>query len=236
MYFLGLDFILFFFICKGQFLKVCSKESWSFLWQGGRRVRWTLFVISFPFGGVSGRIFVCAEADILSQCNCGLSPLGRSRFEIFWLKPWGLFFSPNLFHLCAAVLHFCPSLVEIECSPYLTSAQEWDFVLWPVLAETSIWCPCHRFHREAGDCMIFSTELQWPAKLPAEVFGSAGLAKDLGDRKSYSFFFPFLSLFLQMLSKFISIWLLNICNHRKSQQYLQRKVSLSCCILYNLLL
>lgn len=126
MYFLGLDFILFFFICKGQFLKVCSKESWSFLWQGGRRVRWTLFIISFPFGGVSGRIFVCAEADILSQCNCGLCLLGRSRFEIFWLKPWGLFFSPNLFHLCAAVLHFCPSLVEIECSPYLTSAQEWD--------------------------------------------------------------------------------------------------------------
>lgn len=176
-----------------------------------------MFIISFPFGGVSGRIFVCAEADILSQCNCGLCLLGRSRFEIFWLKPWGLFFSPNLFHLCAAVLHFCPSLVEIECSPYLTSAQEWDFVLWPVLAETSIWCPCHRFHREAGDCMIFSTELQWPAKLPAGVFGSTGLAKDLGDRKSYSFFFPFLSLFLQMLSKFISIWLLNICNHRKSQ-------------------
>lgn len=109
--------------------------------------------------------FVCAEADILSRWNCWLCLLGRRCFEIFWLETWGLFFSPNLFHLCAAVLHFCPSLVEIECLPYLTSAQEWDFVLWPVLAEASIWCPCHRFHREARGCMFFSTELRWPAKL-----------------------------------------------------------------------
>lgn len=125
---------------------------------------------------------MCAEADIPSHWNCWLCLLDRSCFEIFWLETWDLFFSPNLFHLCAAVLHFCPSLVEIECSPYLTSAQEWDFVLWPVLAEASIWCPCHQFHAEAGDCRTFSTELQFPAKPNWWCMGLVDLgAEDLRD-------------------------------------------------------
>lgn len=51
-HFLGLDFILFFYLqWTGFFLKVYGKESWSPLWRGGRRVRWMLFIISFPFGG-----------------------------------------------------------------------------------------------------------------------------------------------------------------------------------------
>lgn len=157
-------------------------------------------------GDVSGRFFVCAEADILSHWNCWLCLLGRSCFEMFWLETWDLFFSPNLFHLCAAVLHFCLSLVEIERLPYLTSAQEWDFVLWPVLAEASIWCPCHQFHREAGDCMTFSTELQFPAKPNWCCTGLVDLDWGFkGWEQSDSSFLHF-SL-LHILSKFISIWL-----------------------------
>lgn len=151
-------------------------------------------------GDVSGRLFVCAEADILSHWNCWLCLLGRSCFEVFWLETWGLFFSPNLFHLCAAVLHFCLSLMEIECLPYLTSAQEWDFVLWPVLAEASIWCPCHQFHREAGDCMIFITELQWPAKLNCWCMGlvdwECWTGKGFGRWEQTDSFFPFFFFFL----------------------------------------
>lgn len=76
----------------------------------------------FHLGDVSGR-FLCVLKPtffLTGIVDCVFS-------EELALKYFGWrlgIFSPNLFHLCAAVLHLCPSLVEIECLPYLTSAQE----------------------------------------------------------------------------------------------------------------